>query len=112
MDMNDISYILECAAGNLYFILPVLLLSGAAAFLAGLVVIGRKKNTAIRFIPLMIAELILFLVMLPYLIRWIGIQSFTWGFWYEGGLEFYLPFSGMVGILIGYLLGIALKKKV
>lgn len=60
----------------------------------------------------MIAELILFLVMLPYLIRWIGIQSFTWGFWYEGGLEFYLPFSGMVGILIGYLLGIALKKKV
>lgn len=42
--MNDISYILECTAGNLYFILPVLLLSGAAAFLAGLVVIGRKKT--------------------------------------------------------------------
>ena len=47
--------------------------------------------------------------MLPYLVRWVGIQSFTWGFWYEGGLEFYLPFSAMVGILVGYPL--AFQKK-
>ena len=110
--MNDIMFILECTAGNLYFILPVLLLSGVIAFLAGLGIKGRTKNTVTRFIPLIIAELVLVLVILPYLIRWIDIQSFTWGFWYEGGLEFYLPFSAMVGLLIGYLLGITLKKKV
>ena len=82
--------------------LPVLLLSGAAAFFAGSAVKRRVKSAVVRLLPLVLAECALFLIMLPYLVRWVGIQSFTWGFWYEGGLDFYLPFSTMVGVLAGY----------
>ena len=99
---HDIKFVLEGTAENFYIILPVLLLSGAAAFFAGSAVRRRVKGALMRFLPLIFAQLALFLVMLPYLVRWVGIQSFTWGFWYEGGLEFYLPFSAMVGILVGY----------
>ena len=35
MDWYAIKYILECTAENLYFILPILLLSGATAFWLG-----------------------------------------------------------------------------
>ena len=110
MDWYAIKYILECTAENLYFILPILLLSGAAAFLAGLAVRGRVKSAVIRLFPIIFAELILFLSMIPYLVRWAGIHSLTWGFGYEGGWDFYLPFSAVIGILAGYLL--AFKKKV
>ena len=89
--------------------LPVLLLSGAAAFFAGSAVKRRVKSAVVRLLPLVLAECALFLIMLPYLVRWVGIQSFTWGFWYEGGLDFYLPFSAMVGVLAGYPL--AFQKK-
>ena len=98
----DIQFALRCTAENLFIILPVLLLSGAAAFFAGSAVRRRVKSGLMGFLPLIFAQLALFLVMLPYLVRWVGIQSFTWGFWYEGGLEFYLPFSAMVGVLAGY----------
>lgn len=109
IDWYDIKYILECTAENLFFILPVLLLSGAAAFLAGSVVRRRIKSAVIRVLPIIFAELILLLSMIPYLVRWVGIHSFTWGFGYEGGWDFYLPFSVMAGILAGYLP--AFKKK-
>ena len=99
---HDIKFVLECTAGNLFIMLPVLLLSGAAAFFAGSAVKRRVKSAVVRLLPLVLAECALFLIMLPYLVRWVGIQSFTWGFWYEGGLDFYLPFSAMVGVLAGY----------
>ena len=98
----DIQFALRCTAENFYIILPVLLLSGAAAFFAGSAVRRRVKSGLMGFLPLIFAQLALFLIMLPYLVRWVGIQSFTWGFWYEGGLDFYLPFSAMVGVLAGY----------
>ena len=108
---HDIQFALNCTAENLYIILPVFLLSAAAAFLVGLAVIGRVKNAVIRLLPLIFAELVLFLIVFPYLTRWIGIGSFTWGFWYEGGWDFYLPITAMVGVLIGYLPGRVFKEK-
>lgn len=111
IDWYDVKYILKCTAENLYCILPILLLSGAAAFLVASAVRGRIKSTVIRLLPMVFAEFALLAVMLPYLIRWVGIQSFTWGFWYEGGLDFYLPFSAMLGILAGYLLEMAFWKR-
>ena len=106
---HDIKFVLECTAENLFIMLPVLLLSGAAAFFAGSAVKRRVKSAVVRLLPLVLAECALFLIMLPYLVRWVGIQSLTWGFWYEGGLDFYLPFSAMVGVLAGYPL--AFQKK-
>lgn len=102
VNWHDIKFVLECTAENLFIILPVLLLSGAAAFFAGSAVKRRVKSAVVRLLPLIFAEFALFLLMLPYLVRWVDIQSFTWGFWYEGGLDFYLPFSAMVGVLAGY----------
>ena len=112
IDWNDIKFALGCTAENLYIILPVLLVSGAAAFFAGSAVRRRAKSSIICLLPLILAELALFLVMFPYLVRWVGIQSFTWGFWYEGGLDFYLPFSAMIGILAGYPLAFRKKGRV
>ena len=112
MDMSDISLILECTLQNAQLLAPLILISGGIAFFAGRLVAGRTERSVLRLSPLIATELVLLLTMFPYLGRWIKIQSFTWGFWYEGGLEFYLPFSAMIGILTGYLLGIALKKKV
>ena len=109
---HDIKFVLECTAENLFIILPVLLLSGAAAFFAGSAVRRRAKSSIICLLPLILAELALFLVMFPHLVRWVGIQSFTWGFWYEGGLDFYLPFSAMIGILAGYPLAFRKKARV
>lgn len=111
MDMNDISFILECTLQNAQLLVPLILISGVIAFFAGRLVAGRTERSVLRLSPLIAAELVLLLTMFPYLGRWIEIQSFTWGFWYEGGWDFYLPFSAMVGIAIGYLLGIALKKR-
>lgn len=111
MDMNNIRHILECTLENAFLLVPLTLISGGIAFFAGRMITGRTEKLILRLSPLIAAELVLFLTMLPYLVRWIKIQSFTWGFWYEGGLSFYLPFSAMVGILVGYLLGIALKKR-
>ena len=111
INWHNIKFAVKCTAENLYVILPVLLLSGAAAFLVESAVKGRVKSAVTHLFPLIIAEIVLFLVMFPYLTRWVGIGSFTWGFWYEGGLDFFLPFSAMVGILIGYLLGMAFKGK-
>ena len=109
MNWHDIKYILECTAENLGFLLPVLQLSGAAAFWVGLAVRERAKSAVMRLLPVVFAEFALFFAMLPYLVRWVGIQSLTWGFGYEGGWGFYLPFSAMIGVLAGYLL--ALRKK-
>ena len=112
VNWHDIKFALGCTAENLYIILPVLLVSGAAAFFAGSAVRRRAKSTAICLFPLILAELALFLVMFPHLVRWVDIQSFTWGFWYEGGLDFYLPFSAMIGILVGYPLAFRKKARV
>ena len=72
---HDIKFVLECTAENLFIILPVLLLSGAAAFFAGSAVKRRVKSAVVRLLPLVLAECALFLIMLPYLVRWVGIQS-------------------------------------
>lgn len=109
--MNDIRYILECTLENAFLLAPLILISGGIAFFAGRMVAGRTEKSILHLFPLIAVELVLFLSMFPYLVRWIHIGSFTWGFWYEGGWGFYLPFSAMAGILIGYLLGIALKKR-
>lgn len=111
VNWHDIQFALECTAEKLSIILPVFLLSGAAAFLVGSAAKGKIKSVVIRLLPLIITELVLFLIMFPYLTRWIGIRSFTWGFGYEGGLDFFLPFSTMGGILIGYLLGMVFRGK-
>ncbi len=111
VNWNDIQVALKCTAENLFIILPVLLLSGAAAYFVGWAVRGRVKKAKAALVPLIIAEFVLCLAMLPYLNRWVGMQSFTWGFWYEGGLDFFLPFSAMIGLLIGYLLGMAFREK-
>ena len=112
VNWHDIKFALGCTAENLYIILPVLLVSGAAAFFAGSAVKRRVKSAVVRLLPLVLAECALFLIMLPYLVRWVGIQFFTWGFWYEGGLDFYLPFSTMIGILVGYPLAFRKKARV
>ena len=111
VNWQNIKFALECTAENLFVILPVLLLSGAAALAAGWAVRGRIKNAAARLVPLILAELALFFTMVSYLVRWIGMGSFTWGFWYEGGWNFYLPFTAMLGILAGYFLGMAFWKR-
>lgn len=110
MNMNGIRYILECTLENVFLLVPLALVSGGIAFFAGRMIKGHTEKSILLLFPLVAAELALLLSMFPYLVRWVKIQSFTWGFWYEGGWNFYLPFSAMVGILIGYLLGIALKK--
>lgn len=75
-------------------------------------VVKKKAGITIKLIlPLVAVELILFLSMWYYLIRWIGIGSFSWGFYYEGGWDFYIPFTLMIGILIGYPLGMKFRNK-
>lgn len=111
MSMNDISFILKCTLENALLLVPLTLVSGGIAFFAGRTMAGRTEKSILRLFPLIAAELVLFFAMFPYLVRWAGMGSFTWGFWYEGGWSFYLPFSVMVGFLVGYLLGIALKKR-
>lgn len=111
ISLQDVKYVLICTAENLYIILPIFLCSGAVAFLIGSAVKDRVKSSMVRLLPFIIAEFILFSVMLPYLTQWIGIRSFTWGFWYEGGLDFFCPFSAMLGILVGYLLGMMSKRR-
>ena len=51
----------------------------------------------VRLLPLVLAECALFLIMLPYLVRWVGIQSFTWGFWYEGHPKIDFPAQNIKG---------------
>ena len=72
---HDIKFVLECTAENLFIILPVLLLSGAAAFFAGSAVRRRVKSGLMGFLPLIFAQLALFLVMLPYLVRWVRTEA-------------------------------------
>ncbi len=102
---SDLQDILNCTIENIYFLIPLLLLTGITAFFAGQTVMSRKKRLSVCLLPLIAVELFLLFIMLPYLIRWAGFRSITWGFTYEGGWDFYLPFTAMVGILIGYLMG-------
>ena len=53
---HDIKFVLECTAENLFIMLPVLLLSGAAAFFAGSAVKRRVKSAVVRLLPLVLAE--------------------------------------------------------
>ncbi|NBI67048.1 hypothetical protein D1646_09500 [Pseudoflavonifractor sp. 60] len=105
--MDEIRFILECTLENAFVILPLALISGGMAFFAGRMATDRMQRWIL--LPLAAAELALFLTMVPYLARWVNIQSLIWGFWYEGGLNFYLPFSAMFGVLAGYLLRIGKK---
>ncbi len=102
---DDLQIILNCTIENLYFMIPLLLLTGMTAFFAGKMVTGRTKKRSVCLLPLIAAELFLIVIVFPYLNRWAGFRSITWGFTYEGGWDFYLPFTAMVGILIGYLMG-------
>ncbi len=102
---GDLQIILNCTIENLYFLIPLLLLTGMTAFFAGQTVMGRKKGLFACLLPLIAVELLLLFIMFPYLIRWAGFRSVAWGFCYEGGWDFYLPLTAMVGILIGYLMG-------
>ena len=122
-----IKYILICTWVNAFVLVPFLLMSCAAAFYFSNFLARYTKKVIlrfvplvttdllllfriVRFVPLVAAELYLFFSMVPYLKRWSYFGSLTWGFSYEGGWNFYLPFTAMVGILIGYLVGMALKK--
>lgn len=109
--LNEIRDILGQTANNLPFLIWLLLLSGVAAYFFGRIVKEKTGNTVKRIFPLVAGELILFFYMLPYLVRWVGMGSFGWGFWYEGGWDFYIPFTLMIGILIGYPLGITYIKE-
>ncbi len=102
---GDLQIILNCTIESLYLLIPLLLLTGMTAFFAGKMVTGRTKRRSVCLLPLIAAELFLIVIMFPYLIRWAGFRSITWGFTYEGGWDFYLPFTAMAGILIGYLTG-------
>jgi len=108
---SDLQVILNCTFENLHVLVPLLLLTGLTAFFAGKMVTGRTKRRSVCLLSLIAAELFLIFIMFPYLIRWAGFRSITWGFWYEGGWDFYLPFTAMVGILIGYLLGTAFARR-
>lgn len=109
--LNEIRYVLDQTADHLPFLISLLLLSGVAAYFSGGAVKKKAGNIIKLIFPLVAVELILFLSMWHYLTRWIGIGSFSWGFYYEGGWDFYIPFTLMIGILIGYLLGIKYRKK-
>lgn len=108
---SDLQEILNCTIENLHVLIPLLLLTGMIAFFSGQMVMGWTKRLSVCLFPLIAAELFLIVIMFPYLIRWAGFRSITWGFWYEGGWEFYLPFTAMVGILIGYLLGMVFARR-
>jgi len=108
---SDLQVVLNCTIENLHILIPFLLLIGLIAFFAGQMVMGRKKRLSACLIPLIAAELFLMVIMVPYLIRWAGSRSLTWGFWYEGGWDLYLPFTAMIGILIGYLLGTTFARR-
>ena len=77
VNLNDIQVALKCTAENLFIILPVLLLSGAAACFVGWTVRGRVKKAKAALVPLIIAEFVLCLAMLPYLTRWVAVESFS-----------------------------------
>ncbi len=109
--LADMKLILTCTLENSFLLLSLLLISCAIAFSLSGFVVRHTEKTIARLAPLVIAELILFLSMVKYLVRWIGFRSLTWGFWYEGGWDFYLPFTAMLGILAGYLLGMAFWKR-
>lgn len=110
--IHDLKFILSCTMEFLDLGTLVLLLTGATAFLLGWnreIACGKTAKRCL--LPLAAIESGLFLTMIPYLIRWVRIGSFTWGFHYEGGFSFYLPFTAMIGVLIGYLSGIALARR-
>ena len=109
--LADIEFILTCTLENSFLLLPLFLISCAIAFSLSGFVARYTKTIIARLAPLVIAESILFFGMVRYLIRWIGFRSLTWGFWYEGGWNFYLPFTAMLGILAGYFLGMAFWKR-
>lgn len=109
--LNEIRDVLCQTADHLPFLIFPLLLSGIAAYFLGGAVKKKTGNTIKRIFPLVAVELILFLDMLPYMTRWVGIGSFSWGFWYEGGWDFYIPLTLMIGSLSGYLLGIRFRNK-
>lgn len=108
--LNEIRNVLDQTVGHLPFLIPFLLLSGVVAYFSGGAVKKRARNIIKLIFPLVAVELIIFLSMWHYLIRWIGIGSFSWGFYYEGGWDFYIPFTLMIGSLIGYPLGLKFRK--
>ena len=109
--LNEIRDALGQTVNNLPLLVCLLILSGVAAYFLGRVVKKKTAHTVKRIFPLVAVELILFLKMLPYLARWAGMDSFSWGFWYEGGWDFYIPVTLIIGILIGYTLGIRFRNE-
>lgn len=109
--LNKIRGVLDQTVDHLPVLISLLLLSGVAAYFLGGAVKKKTEKTIKVIFPLVAIELILFLSMWHYLTRWVGMGSFGWGFWYEDGWDFYIPFTLMIGILIGYPLGIKGESK-